>query len=105
MAPADCTLDDESLVRQLDRYRRLGRIATNIQQRELALLITFPADADVDLLHTTIATERGCCGFFRLDYDPSERRLSIAIDDPARGEALQALLLALRDRTSPAAAR
>jgi hypothetical protein len=105
IAPADCTLDDGSLVKQLDRYRRLGRSATTIQQRELALVVTFPADVDIDLLHETIAIEGGCCSFFTLDYDASERRLSIAIDDPARAEALRALRSALRDATSPTAGR
>jgi hypothetical protein len=105
MAPADCTLDEGSLAKQLDRYRRLGRVATSIQPRELALEVTFPADVDIELVHETIAIERGCCSFFTLDYETSERRLSIAIGDPARGEALRALLSALSDGASQAAGR
>lgn len=72
---------------------------------ELALLVTFPADVDIDLLHETIVIERGCCSFLTLDDDASERRLCIAIDDPARAEALQVLRSALRDGASAAVAR
>ena len=104
-APAGCVLDHESLVRQLDRYRRLGRTATATQDGELALVVTFPPDVDVDLLHETIAIERGCCSFFALDYDASVRRLSIRIEDSTRAEALRALLSALSGGTSPAGGR
>jgi hypothetical protein len=99
MARADCTLDDDALGEQLDRYRRLGRTAVGIQDGDARLAITFGVDVDVDLLRETIAIERGCCSFFALDYDASTRRLSIGIDDPARGDALAVLLSALRDST------
>ena len=104
MAPADCTLDDRSLAIQLDRYRRLGRMAENIHASERELQVTLARDLDLDLVRETIAIERECCSFFRLDYDASERRLSVAIDNAARGDALRAVLSALRDETSPAAA-
>ncbi len=103
MAPAGCTLDDSGLAEQLDRYRQLGTTALRIQERELGLVVTFTAEVDVALLHETVAMERDCCSFFTLDYDASERRLSIAIDDPARGDALRSLLCALRGSPSPLA--
>ena len=96
MAPAGCTLDDSGLGEQLDRYRHLGETAVNIQDGDARLVITFGADIDLDLLRETLTIERGCCSFFALDYDPSARRLSIGIDDPARGDALRLLLSALR---------
>jgi hypothetical protein len=96
MAPAGCALDDSGLGEQLDRYRRLGETAVSIQDGDAQLVITFGADVDIHLLRETIVIERGCCSFFALDYDPSARRLSIGIDDPARGDALRALLSALR---------
>jgi hypothetical protein len=102
MAPAGCTLDDSGLGEQLDRYRRLGETAVSIQDGDARLVITFDADVDTDLLRETIAVERGCCSFFALDY--STRRLSIGIDDPARADALAALLSALRD-SAPASGR
>lgn len=58
----------------------------------------------MDLLHETIAIERGCCSFFTLDYEASTRRLSIGIDDPDRTDALGTLLSALRD-SPPLSAR
>jgi hypothetical protein len=58
-------------------------------------VIAFSADVDTDLLQETIAIERGCCSFFLLEYDTSERRLLIAIDDASREDALKALRFAL----------
>jgi arsenate reductase len=97
MAPAGCTLDDRGLGEQLDRYRRLGTTALRLQERELGLVVTFSAAADVDLIQETIAVERGCCSFFTLDYDAPARQLSIGVEDPARADALAALASALRD--------
>lgn len=99
MAPADCTLDEARLSSQLDRYRRLGHMAETIQASELELQVTFARDVDVDLVRETIAVERECCSFFTIDYDASARRLSVAVDDAGRGDALRALLSALRDGT------
>jgi len=105
MAPDGCTLDDRTLVSQLDRYRWLGRMAVRIESSKQGLQVTLAEDVDVDLLRETIAVERQCCSFFAIDYDTSERRLSVEIDDTARAGALRALLSALRDGTSPAADR
>jgi len=101
LAPSGCTLDDSGLVEQLTRYRQLGSTALSIDERELGLVITFSTEVDLVLLSETIAIEQGCCSFLTLDYDASERRLSIAIDDPARGDALRALLSELADSTPP----
>ena len=104
MVRAACTLEDSDLTEQLARYRQLSTTALSILERELDLVITFSPDVDTDLLRETIAIERGCCSFFTLDYDPSERCLSITIDDPTRRDALRALLSALRDTTPTAGA-
>ena len=105
MAPAGCALDDGSLVAQLDRYRRLGTTAISITHRELQLVVRFDADADLELLRETIAIERQCCSFFMLDYDASDRRLSITVDNSDRLDALRALLSALRGSGIAPAAR
>lgn len=105
MTPDGCTLDDRSLAIQLDRYRRLGRMAVSIESSEQGLQVALAKNVDVDLLRETIAVERECCSFFAIDYDASERPLSVAIDDPARGDGLRAPLSALSDGTSPAADR
>jgi hypothetical protein len=96
MAPADCTLDRSGLIEQVDRYRRLGATATSIDASARELLISFSDDVDLDVLRDTIAIERGCCSFFTLDYDASEGRLSIRVEDPTRSEALRALASALQ---------
>lgn len=49
----------------------------------------------------TVAIERGCCEFFALDHDASQRRLSITVQDPDRVEALDMLKAALTDPRSP----
>jgi hypothetical protein len=103
MVPGGCTLNESSLVDQLDRYRRLGRMALGLEERERGLVITFRAEIDLDLLRETVTIERACCSFFTVDYDASERRLSIATDDPAPVDALRALLAALR-ATAPSSA-
>lgn len=104
MAPAGCALDDESLTVQLDRYRRLGTTTASITQRELELDVWFDAGVDLDLLHETLAIERQCCSFFTLDYDISDRRLSISVDGPDRLDALRALLSALHGPATAATA-
>ena len=99
MAPAGCTLDQGRLGEQLDRYQRLGRAAVSIHDGDAQLVITFGADLDSALLRETIAIERDCCSFLAIDYDESQRRLTIGIDDPAHDAALAALRSALRDPT------
>jgi hypothetical protein len=43
-----------------------------------------------------LAIERAGCSFFTLDYNAATRQLSIAIDDPARADALTTLRSAIR---------
>ncbi len=104
MAPAGCALDDGALTAQLERYRRLGVTAASVTQRELELEVFFDADVDLDLLRETIAIEQGCCSFFTLAYDVSERRLSISVDGPDRLDALEALSSALHTAGTPSSA-
>lgn len=96
VAPAGCGLDNPSLTVQLDRYRQLGTTAASITKRGLVLEVCFDAELDVELLQETLAVERQCCGFFTLDYDATDRRLSISVDGPDRLDALSVLLSALQ---------
>ncbi|MGI8410895.1 MAG: hypothetical protein ACR2QA_00040 [Solirubrobacteraceae bacterium] len=96
MAIADCALDPVALAEQADRYRRLATAAHAIERRADRVLVTFEPTVDHELLNETIVTERRCCPFFTLDYDTSERRLSISIGDPLRRDALDAVLSAIR---------
>src|SRR5438270_2782150 len=90
MVQAGCTLTEGGLVEQLERYRRLGIAAARITHRDLGVVVWFDPGVDLGLLAETIAVERGCCEFFTLDYDTSERRLSITVDGPERLDALEA---------------
>jgi hypothetical protein len=98
MAPTDCTLNESDLAAQLDRYQRLGAAVQHVHQHPDELVVSFQDTIDPALLDETIATERSCCPFFLLDYDASERRLSITVGDPARRDALGALASALTGR-------
>ena len=40
--------------------------------------ILFRDPVETELLEQTLAIERGCCGFFTLDYEASQRVLAIA---------------------------
>lgn len=102
---ASCTLTDSALAKQLERYRRLGTMATSVIQRDLGLVIRFEPDIDLALLSETIAIERGCCGFFTLDYDAANRQLSITVDDRDRLDALGALASVLRGFSPPGSGR
>lgn len=100
MAPTGCALTDSGLAEQLDRYRQLGATAQRISRSALELLVWFEPGVDVSLLDQTVAIERECCGFFTLQYDTSERCLSITVDGPDRRAALDALESALTDPVS-----
>jgi hypothetical protein len=96
MAVADCGLDESALREQLGRYRRLGAGATVTRSSAHELTVRFAAEPDPELLRTTLAVERECCSFFALDYAPGDRRLSVAVADPERRPALDAIEAALR---------
>jgi len=92
---AQCRLDSAGLRTQADRYRRLGTTATRIERSEGFLGATFGPALDERLLSETIAIERECCAFFVFDYQPADRRLSIAVAQPEQEPALDALHFAL----------
>jgi hypothetical protein len=96
MAIADCGLDQAALQEQLGRYRRLGAQAEVARPSPLALSVDFVHEPDPELVHTTIAVERGCCSFFALDYVRERRRLTVSVADPERAPALDAIEAALR---------
>jgi hypothetical protein len=97
MALSDCGLDAEAYRVQIERYRTLGVGAAVRRPSALELSAHFAADPDPELLRATIETERACCAFFTLDYAASDRRLTIAVSDPARTEALDQIQAALTD--------
>lgn len=100
---AQCRLDLPALRRQRDRYRRIGRQVTRAARRPSTLEVGFDADVDEPLLAETLAIERRCCPFFRLDYDSAARRLSVSVE-PGHEPALDAIehALGLDPSTNPA---
>jgi hypothetical protein len=95
MAVAGCGLDQTALTEQLARYQRLGAGAVVTRRSPLEVAVDFAAEPDRGLLDTTIEVERGCCSFFELAYDEAARRLSVAVADPERRVALDAIQAAL----------
>jgi hypothetical protein len=100
MAVAGCGLDQAALTEQLTRYRRLGAGAAVTRRSPLELVVDFAAEPDRGLLDTTMQVERGCCSFFALDYDEAARRLTVAVADPERQGALDAIQAAVSTRAA-----
>lgn len=94
MAPSGCELDDRQLAEQLARYRRLSGSVVSVERSAGSARVRFAQQVDSGLLDETLAIERGCCGFFTLDYDPSARVLSVATE-PEHADGLAILLTAL----------
>jgi hypothetical protein len=92
---AACTLDAAERAAQLERYRALGRHATDVEHKPGRVVICFSDDPPTSLLERTVEVERGCCPFFDIHYEPAGRRLVIAVEDPNRDPDLDALARAL----------
>jgi hypothetical protein len=88
---AECRLDLTGLRDQRRRYRELGRHVDAMDRRPATLRVRFGPGLDVRLLDETLAVERECCPFYRLDYDPASRRLSVSVERPEQEPALDAI--------------
>jgi hypothetical protein len=95
MAPASCSLDQDGLDTQLERYRVAGIGAQVIEQRRRRLVIRVSGEARTDVIDALVAVERGCCPFFEVEWDPDERRLAVAVSRPEHEPALGAIAVAL----------
>jgi len=94
MTPAGCGLDAGELTAQLARYRHLSASVLGVDRYDATARIAFAERVDSQLIEQTLAIERSCCSFFTLDYDSSQRLLTITAD-AAHRDALSALLSAL----------
>lgn len=88
---AECRLDLEGLRKQRDRYRQLSSALEELERRPGELFARFSPALDHALLAETLAIERECCAFFRIEYDDSARELSVRVDDPNLNPTLDAL--------------
>lgn len=94
-AIAECRLDLAGLRGQRDRYRALARHVTAVDRCPAALEVRFGPGLDDRLLDETLRVERECCPFFRLDYDPVDRTLSVSVEHAGQEPALEAIGYAL----------
>jgi hypothetical protein len=99
MAPS-CALDEFGLHSQLERYRQTGRNACLIERTPRRLVAELGEDVDAELVAETIAIERECCPFFVLTWEPTQRRLTVAVSQAAHEPALDAIAFALHLQAS-----
>jgi len=91
MNGAACTLDAAERAAQLERYRALARHTADVEHEPGRVIVRFFDDPPTDLLERTLEVEHGCCPFFDIEYEPVDRRLVIAVEDPDRNRDLDAI--------------
>jgi hypothetical protein len=94
MAPSGCALDDRQLAEQLARYRQLSGSVLDVNRDGNTARIVFSERVETELVQHTLAIERSCCSFFTLDYDTSQRVLTITTG-PEHNAALSELVTAM----------
>jgi hypothetical protein len=92
---AECKLDLEGLRAQRERYRKLSAALEGTERAAGVLTARFSPALDEELLNRTLAIERECCEFFRIDYDAADRVLTVRVDDTQLDPALDGLRHAL----------
>jgi hypothetical protein len=94
MAPG-CALDQAGLHRQLERYGRVRQGASAIEHTARRLSVQLDDQVDGRLVEQLLATERACCPFLALTWEPDERRLTFAVSSAEHEPALHGISLAL----------
>lgn len=92
---AECRLDLAGLNDQRKRYRALAPYVVEVDRRPGALQVRFGPNVDSRLLEQTLAVERECCPFFRLEYATGPRVLSASVERAEQDAALEAIAYAL----------
>jgi hypothetical protein len=100
MAPS-CSLDEDGLRSQLERYRQAGVGARLNQRTPRLVIVDLDERVDAQLVERIVAVERDCCPFFTLDWEPERRRLTVAVSRAEHEPALDAIVFAL-DIAAPA---
>ena len=90
-----CSLGENGMRRQLERYRAAGLGASLIARTPRRLTVKLDPHADGQVIDELIATERECCPFFDLVWEPAQRHLTFAVSDVEHEPALEAISLAL----------
>jgi hypothetical protein len=86
-----CGATDQELRDQRRRQARLAPGIAGSRREDGAVVVEFTPDFDGPALEELIEVERGCCPFFRFDFDEANRRLRVSVDDEAHVPALDAL--------------
>jgi hypothetical protein len=94
MAPS-CSLDEDGLRRQRERYAEAGRGARVVERTPRRVVVALATGADPGNVQRLLAVERECCPFFDLGWDPARRRLSVAVPEAGLEPALDAIVDAL----------
>jgi hypothetical protein len=92
---SSCSLDEAGLSLQLERYRQTGKAARLVERTLRCLVVDLDHQVDPKLVEETIATERECCPFFTLGWQPERRRLTISISRAEHEPALEAIAFGL----------
>ncbi len=101
----NCKLDAAQLGAQLERYRRLGQHAANVERLTGEVVVRFENNLPAGLLERTLAVEQRCCSFVLTAYDPGDRRLTITVEKLDQDPRLDSLFHALNRHgaTTPSA--
>jgi hypothetical protein len=94
IAPS-CRLDPAGLAAQLERYRHAGRGGRLLERSPRSLTVELAPGTDAALVEQAIAVERECCPFYEFHWDPSARRLSIAVTQREHEAALGVIARAI----------
>jgi hypothetical protein len=94
MAPG-CALDEHALHAQVEHYRRAGEGALLIDRTRRRLTVELDRRVDAQLVHELLATERECCPFFAISWQPQTRRLAFSVSAAEHEQALDGIALAL----------
>ena len=96
-----CSLDEAGLSEQLERYREAGQGARVIERTSRSLVLELDRRTGPALVEGMIATERECCPFFELAWDPDDRRLTLSVSHADHQPALDTLASALTSNAPP----
>jgi hypothetical protein len=94
VAPS-CSLSSLELREQLERYKAAGDGAQVVEWSRRRRVIQVSGATPDRLIDQLIETERACCPFFVLTWDPTSRCLAIAVSDAEHEPALDAIGYAL----------
>jgi hypothetical protein len=92
---ASCALDADGLSAQRERYHEVGSHARLLERDPRHLVVELDAAVDAMLVAETVAVERECCPFFDLAWEPTVRRLTVAVSLAEHEPALDAIAHAL----------